>query len=347
MEIKVFDKDLNYIGLIDNIISFTSVSKYNQLGSFKIKGLLTEQTKKLLSVGNFILNGNYAGYIHSLEIDLSGDSGTIEVNGYDLLGLLQQRIVWETVNFKGSVEDFIRKIINENCINCDSNRVVPFLTLGAPAALEEQIEKQVSYENLLYTIQSTLEDYDLGIKISMQPNEKQFIIDIYKGEERTIDSNNPIVFNREFENIDAETYINSLKNYNNAALIGGTGEGAQRALISLGDEKAGFDRYEVFVDARNTDKGEQTQEEYEAQLKQKGSELLSSKLPVLTFEVEVNNRIQVGYSLGDKVTILDKSLDIILNARITAIEKIFEGNKETVNLTFGKSVPSIYKNLGV
>ena len=54
MEIKVFDKELNYIGLIDNIISFTSVSKYNQLGNFNIKGLLTEQTKKLLSVGNFI-----------------------------------------------------------------------------------------------------------------------------------------------------------------------------------------------------------------------------------------------------------------------------------------------------
>ena len=46
MEIKVFNSELTYLGVVDDFESFTFVSKYNACGSFKIKGMYTPDQKE-------------------------------------------------------------------------------------------------------------------------------------------------------------------------------------------------------------------------------------------------------------------------------------------------------------
>jgi hypothetical protein len=58
------------------------------------------------------------------------------------------------------------------------------------------------------------------------------------------------VFSREYENILAQSYMESVAGFANAALVGGEGEGPGRAFVSLGDS-TGEERFEIFCDAKD------------------------------------------------------------------------------------------------
>lgn len=341
MEIKIFDSQLNYLGVIDNINSFTYVSKYNNIGTFKIKGLLTNQSKELLKIGNYIYYQGRSGFIHSIEIDIDGNEKSIITNGYSLLGLLERRIIWSKINFNGNIIDFIEKVINENCINVSEARKIPFLSIEKNTSIVQQMEKQVSYQNLLLTIIEVVQLYDYGIKIDFDINNKSFIFSVYDGENRVAGTENPVIFNREFENIISEVYINSRKQYANVALVSGQDE----TLVTIGNDYSGLNRYEVFIEATDLLKGKLSESEFEAQLKQKGNESLAQYSIIESFEGIVNTVAISDYKLGDKVSIVDKELGVILNTRITEIEEIFESKGTTINLTFGTSVPTLINRM--
>lgn len=345
MVIKIFDSALNYLGVIDNITSFTYVSKYNDIGTFKIKGLLTEQSKQLLKIGNYIFYEGRAGYIHSIEIDIDGNQQQIIVNGYSLLAILQRRIIWDTINFNGKLQEFIYSIVNDNCITTDEARVIPYLAIVENQEIEQKLEKQVSYQNLLSTILEVVQLNDLGVKIDLDIDNKAFNLSVYNGEDRSLGTENPLVFNREFENIVSETYVNSKKQIANTALIGGQDEAQNRTLITIGNENQGLNRYEVFVDARDLSKGELTDAEYQAQLKQRGNEYLAQYAQIESFEGVANTKSISDFKLGDRVSIVDNELGILLNARITEIEEIYESKGTTINITFGNSVPILLNRM--
>lgn len=345
MVIKIFDSELNYLGVIDNINSFTYISKYNNVGTFKIKGLLTQQSKDLLKIGNYILYNGRAGVIHSLEIDIDGNQQQITVNGYSLLSLLERRIIWGTINYNGNIEDFIYKIINENCIETEANRKIPNLIIGERLNNEANLEKQVSYQNLLSTIIEVVQLVDLGVKIDIDAENKSFIFSVYDGEDRSLGTENPLVFNRQFENIVSEVYVSSKKQVANTALVAGEGEAENRTLVAIDEGNSGLNRYEVFVDARDLTKGELSDAEYQAQLKQRGNEQLSQYAPIESFEGIANTKSVNDFKLGDKASIVDNEVGVILNTRITEIEEIFESKGTTINLTFGNSVPTLLNRM--
>lgn len=346
MEIKVFNSELTYLGVVDDFESFTFVSKYNACGSFKIKGMYTPQAKQYLVLGNIVYFNGFAGFIHSIEIEMADGEESIVVNGYDMCGYLARRIVWDTVNYNGNLETFLRKLVDENCISTSETRTIPFLSLGDVSGLTETIEKQVSYMNLLEVLEETALAYDVGFSVDFSPKDKKLIFNVYKGSDRTAGTANPLIFNRDYENILSETYINSTKQLKNVALVGGMGEGTARTFVSLGDA-VGLGRYEMFVDAKDLQQSDLTDTEYKAQLFQRGTEKLADCYIVESFEGEANTNADFSFSLGDKVSIIDKSLNIRLDTRITAIERIIERKGTTTNLTFGNCVPTIYKKMGV
>ena len=50
MEIKVFNSELTYLGVVDNFESIKFVAKYSQCGNFTIKAALTKQTNTYFKV---------------------------------------------------------------------------------------------------------------------------------------------------------------------------------------------------------------------------------------------------------------------------------------------------------
>ena len=90
--------------------------------------------------------------------------------------------------------------------------------------------------------------------------------------------------------------------------------------------------------------------DYDKALVQRGDEKLSDCDVVETFEArlrvfgDVQYEFGVDYQKGDKVTVRDKQLNVVVSARITEVEEAFS-DEYALTLTFGYSYPTILQKV--
>lgn len=118
MDIQVFNGDINLVGIIDSCNSIKWTSKYHSAGNFEIKVPLSKSNIDLFKIGNIVFLDGNAGYIETIQLDMTDDGEIITIIGKDLTAYLARRINWNIVNYSGTVEGFMRSVVNENCINC-------------------------------------------------------------------------------------------------------------------------------------------------------------------------------------------------------------------------------------
>lgn len=354
MNIYVFDKNLERLGVISSYDSLIWKRKSNELGTFELHCDLNENTKFLLKEDNIICksdNLSECAYIKDIYIDRN-DNDKIKATGYFVLGYIGQRIIWDTVNINDTVENAIYKLIDNNCINTKESRVIPLLKLADTKGYEEEISFQVSYKNLLEKIESICLENNLNIRVLTDLVNKQHIFEVYKSIDRTVDQveNDICIFSKAFGNVLKQSYILESSNFKNTALIGGEGEGSKRIFTTIGDDISGLDRHELFVDAddirKESEKGTISDDEYINQLNQRGLEKLSECQKISTFTSEVNvidsNLVyRKDFDLGDIVTCKNKDWDVVINTKITEIEEVYEDDTLEVRVTFGNKIPTI------
>lgn len=187
--------------------------------------------------------------------------------------------------------------------------------------------------NTLYDIEKSIaRAYNIGFYQSGQT------LCLYDGIDRSIQQseNKQIVFM--YEDLNEPTWILDDSNYYDFAYVAGEGEGDQRIYVTVG---SGSD--ELYVDARNLTQGDQTLQEYQDQLTQRGVEALAEKVKIDTFEASISTASQYKYNqdykLGDIVTIQMAKWNQTQNFRITEIEEIWENGMYTVFPTFGDPLP--------
>ena len=138
------------------------------------------------------------------------------------------------------------------------------------------------------------------------------------------------------------------------------GTGSNRVTQISGDNTiSGLLRRELYVDARDlqsesTDESgasiSLTPDEYNKALIQRGNEKLAECQITETFEAqlrvfgEVQYEFGVDYQKGDKVTVRDRQLNVIVSARITEVEEDVDDEYALV-LTFGYSYPTIMQKV--
>ena len=182
------------------------------------------------------------------------NGNSVTITGRSLESLLSRRIVWTQTLLDGSVQDCIKKLLDENVISPkDVNRKIPnfvFETSVEKAVTEPKITAQFTGDNLYDVISEICRLTGLGFKVTLN-DKKQFVFKLYAGADRTYaQTENPyVVFSPKFENIANSNYLESKKEYKNVALVAGEGEGAERKTTSVG-EGSGLERRELFVDAR-------------------------------------------------------------------------------------------------
>ncbi len=350
MELYIFDRDLNFQGILESFFSLIWTRRYSKCGEFELHCNLTPETIELLKRENIIWKKGdlEAGYIEyrNLSQDSNGQE-TLVVKGKFLIGYLGRRIIWGTENLNTTAELGIRELINNHAINpTNTDRKIDMLTLGGLKGYTNNIDKQVSYKNLLETIEEIANTSELGFRTILDMQNKQMIFDIYEGINRTAGQsvNAPAIFSNEFENILEQEYTDSLNNYRTVALVAGEGEGAARELVTVGSG-TGFDRYELFVDARDLQQEDMTNEEYEAVLQNRGQSKLAEMREIQTFESKININSNLTYredfDLGDVVTCTSKKWGITIDTRITEIEEVYEETGKQINVTFGNNIPSL------
>jgi hypothetical protein len=338
MEIRVYNKALEFQGVIENQTSLIWTRKYYECGSFELYAPITEDNLKLLKEGNIVWmrGSDDAGVIEDIKLEESNVKNEITAQGRFLPSYMDRRIIKGTFSFKGTAENAMREMYSANPI--------PLVELGEANGFPETVEFQATYKGLLTYEQKVAKCSALGIRFRPDFNKRKISFEIYKGVDRTTSQgvNNRVIFSEGYNNLNNAIYRENTQLYKNVAYVGGEGEGTARKIVVVGNA-TGLERREIFVDAKDIQSEELSTAEYEALLRQRGEEALQKNIATSSFEcdtgADVNFQYKVNYDLGDIVTVKKNKWGITVNKRITEIREIYEFGGRRIEPTFGDALP--------
>ena len=322
------DKTRKTIGIIDYAESVIWTQRFNSPGDFEIYVRASINTLSLLQTGNYVyrLDNSMVGIIQKIVLTEDIENGDyLTVTGVDIMGILSRRIVWNQTILSGNAETAIYKLIKENIINpTKTTRTISGITVPTSTTYTETIRKQATGTNLMECITDMCDSLGYGCQMIMDVNHN-FNFSVYKGSNRSISqiTNPQVIFSYEFDNLSSTEYEWDENNFKNVALVAGEGEGSARKTTAVGNS-SGLDRYEVYVDARDlsTNDGEISNDDYIAQLQQRGNEQLSQMLITENYSGEIipgqTYIYDEDYKLGDIVTVQNK-YGITANVRIVEV----------------------------
>ena len=201
---------------------------------------------------------------------------------------------------------------------------------------------QVSYDNLmewLYTICETI-----GGSINIRIDGNTLKCDLFEGTNRSIlQSENPhIVFSDSYNNLLSFSYAADSSVQKNFAYIFGCGEGSARKRTTYyysDTEPTYLDRYEVYVDERNTAQEEDVSDaEYLELLKESGAENMiapqtASESTIAAFSTQY--QYNKDYFVGDYVTVEHKRFGLIQpKIQLIGMIESFDQNGRSLTPTF-------------
>lgn len=347
MELRIYNKDLNLQGIIENHTSLQWRRMYSDTGSFEAHFPITTDNARLLRRGNLITyrGANEAGIIEHLEIFESPERLEFKVKGRFLPSYLDRRVIHGRMTFHGHYETGMRRIVR-NIID-DQYATFPHLTIGEIQNYPEMVDFQATYQNCLKVIKKLSAASAIGFRIRPDFVNKQMIFEAYKGVDHSIQQyDNPHVeFSERYNNVEKFNYTENDQLYRNMAYVGGEGEGSARTIVQVGSTTAtGFNRYETFVDARDIQREDgMTDAVYLNVVRQRGLERLSEMTLAQSVECEVSTANFVykqDYDLGDIVTVIRRNYGIAASLRITELTEVYESGKISVNPVFGTPLPT-------
>lgn len=338
------------VGVLDSYASLNFTKSFKGCGTWTIKGNFTQEIGQMLKVGRFIyISPKICGICYSIEYSTDEDgTTTYTAYGNELKGILAYRIVWDTYSRKVNLRDYVNDLVERNT---QGNRAL-FSRMDKPQISTPTIDKQVSYSNLLETLEEVVETANstsgnpIGFDVYCE-NAERFIFTLLEGEDRTITSDEPLLFSRDLNNVSTLNYSESDKELVNVVKAGGEGEGAERVLTVVGDEtKSGLARRETFADCRDlqstyrdTNGDEQTisSQDYLAMLQEEAK----TSLKPATLSVDAESVVTVQQALdalGARVTLRDRAFNVQTTDYVSEVNVIDEGDGMLVTLTIGEGL---------
>lgn len=254
IDVYVLDGDLKIIGIIDAYKSLIWVKRYRETGDCELYKPATRETLGLLKKGRYLarLDDDMICRINKLHVTTSAEEGDfITATGTDTKGFLDQRIVWGTATCSGNIEDIARTLVADSCITPDNpdrafakTNDEPLVILDTPAGLSTIVCEQVSYKPIGEKIREYCAAYGYGYRFRGDLKNRVLKFGMYAG----VDRRRSVIFSEDFDNLSNTDYTDDTTKMSNVALVGGTGEGADRILDVCGGGY-GVDRYEQFINA--------------------------------------------------------------------------------------------------
>lgn len=342
MEVRIYDAEMNFKGLIENQTSVLWNRKYYESGDFELHCPITENNRALLQRGNLVwLRGAVeAGIIESLRLEQSNLFNNIIAKGRFLESYMSRRLIRPTFNVQnGNVEQVMQTILN-NAVP------IPLLQLGTLQGFTETVSFQATYKNLL-DYETKLSKYaNIGFRFRPDFTNKTITFDTYRGNDRTKSQNERtrVIFSESYNNISQATYEENDQLLKTVCYVGGEGEGSTRKYAIAGDDTlSGLERREVFINASDIQSEQLTEAEYMNALLQRGNNELQHDSLAQAFECETDaNRNFVykkDYNLGDIVTVEKINWGIAVDLRLTGITEIYEYGAMKVSPILGNPLP--------
>lgn len=369
--LEVFDINFHRYGLVENYSMAQYVQYAQSVGSFTINCDASKDNIELLKTDRVIwLENDIAGIIQYVNID-SDDTTKFVIKGKLLTVILEWRYVYPTIDVSSmSPNKIVEKYVTDNCINAsESKRNFSFLELEKSTFELDKIAKEKTGDTVEEAIEELLSsdgvNEQLMFNIGFYPRKEKFIFYIRLGKDRTkgnSEGNKLVLFSQDLRNIMKSSYEKNVEDYRNTAIVMGEDADKNRKslLVYSGTESSGYDRREIYVDARDIqsestdDEGNTTtisESEYNAKLKQRGLEQLGDCLNVesyegtITTDSEATFRFGIDYNIGDKVDIIDTTMSVKLSAIVTGVTVTQENGDYSVEPQFGFTQPTIYQKL--
>ena len=233
--------------------------EFYQCGCFEVYIAASPQNVSIFQRGRIVARSDDAqhfGIIESLQLETDAEKGDyLTVTGRFLACLLERRIIYPTITANGSYEDIVRKVLSRNVISAGI-RNLPGFSMGTVSGdcWQKTARMQVSYDNILEWLYSLCETIGGSANVRLDGNALK--CDLFSGTDRSLlqDDNPHIVFSDAYNNLLSFSYAADDAVQKNFAYVLGCGEGSarKRTTFCSGAEPTYLDRYEVYVDERNT-----------------------------------------------------------------------------------------------
>lgn len=375
--IDILDANFHIVDILRKYDFSQFEIKAREIGQFQINVPIDDDVLYLLDKTKqyyILFNEKYFGKVTNVKRDSDSEyKRTIEITGKMSMALLNQRVIKGTLNFKGKTYQYVRELIYQNIVkDIGTERYVDIaIKYGDETYLSQncsQIEKQVTGGYVFDEVQTALEQDGLGIifnpvVVTASISDNEVSIDgwnmkITHGIDRRMgnaDGNEAVVFSQSLSNIDRATYERSTEKYKTVAYVAGEGEEQDRKWYETyhsenDDAKIGWNRDELWVDARDIqseqDGEELTEEEYEQQIVNRANEKFAENDIEESYEctiIQDNKRyvFEEDYDICDWCTVEDDELGITVDAQITGITVTSDGNEANdiidIELTYGKT----------
>lgn len=345
MEALILNKSFASVAMIEMFESLIWTDRYNAWGDFEIYTSITGDIRQNAKQDYYIWipKSEHIMIIEEHLITSDIENGNrFTIRGRSLESILDRRIIWRQTVLTGNFQEAIRRLLIENVTNAypATRKIGNFIFEYStdPRITSLSIDAQFTGTNLYEAIERLCKERKLGFKIILNDN-NQMVFSLYMGQDRSYSQTaNPyVIFSSEFENLLNSNYLESNKLLKNAALVAGEGEGTERKTLTINGRESGLERREEFVDARDissdTPDGILTDEEYNAQLLQRGNQKLAEYKAVKTFEGDIETTQAFIYGrdffLGDTVQITN---EFNIEASANIVEIIFSINNEGENI---------------
>lgn len=343
-DFMVLDKNFGNLATIDVFESIIWNERYYEAGDFEIYITPTEKNLKVFKIDNYIWKSDseHIMVIDHIEITTDAEDGShLIVKGHSLGYLIKRRIVWNTLNLDGHINEQFNIVFDQNIISpTNTNRKIDNFIFGGLITdldiTDLVIEGQFTGDNIYDMVCTTSKEKAIGWKITLDAL-NNFVFCFYTGKDRSYDQlENPyVVFSPTFDNIINSDYYESTKDFTNVALVAGEDqEGNKRKTLEVvSDEKyaipSGLKRRELYVDARDIQSVDENGNsipaaKYENLLKNKGKErLIENRVDKnFTGEMDTDQIYRYGehFFLGD-ICMLENEFG--LRTKVRVIEYIY------------------------
>lgn len=353
------------LGEINEFTHLLWPDHYAGYGTFELQAPVTEENQTLLREGNYLWTGETSAAVIEIinsETDTKGQKKYV-IKGRTLEFLLSTRIVWGTYSANNKpVSTIMYELVEQNCVNpSDPNRKIPYFTCGTDLKVGSKISHQKTGGYVYDDILDLSSESELGFNVLFLPVERELRFVVTQGVDRTnLQSLNSVLLSTDLEDILASEYYLNNQDVRNLAWVQGEGEGESRKEVVAGEntQVRGFNRRELYVDARDVQHSvynpdgtttELTEEEYLATLRSRGLVKLADYPRTETFEATIRTtggQYTYGkdYLKGDKIVIQDLDLGLQVVGRITEVTNSW-GESHEMDLTFGYSYPTLLKKI--
>lgn len=349
MQFIILDKDFQTMGSIKVFNTLMWHRRYYSPGIFELH--LPAEYFDLINTGRYLYRNDRTelGVIREVNFARGEKSEkTAYCKGFFSEHLLNNGVIYPVFSRTGKPDALSHTIVDTYLINPADNKrkINADIRLGNLEGLGTSITLQNTGDEVGTKLYEVLQTQEMSQRLVFDYLKNTLTYEVWQGKDRTDNQteNSWAIFSDSFRNIKNAQYHRDESDCKNVAYVAGEGEGAARIVVEV-DVRLSLDeeRRELFVDARDLQKTTEsvtyTDAQYREMLHQRGLEKLAECAAIEKVDSGVDPAANLIYGknfdLGDLCTYRYSDVNIECSKRITEIQEVIEGSKQTLNVIFG------------